>query len=465
MTSGKSSNSTSARDAAVFPPGFIWGTATASYQVEGAWNQDGRGVSVWDTFVRTPGKVKNGDTGDVACDSYHLYKEDVALLKQLGVKSYRFSIAWPRIQPSGQGAANQKGLDYYKRLVGALREAGIRPLVTLYHWDTPQPLEDAGGWINRDTAARFEDYAGIVARALGDDIRHWIIFNEPKTFTGLGYRTGYHAPGRQDPLGSLRASHNVNLAQGMAFRVLKARDPGCQIGSAFDVSPMMPASDSAADIAAAERWHKFQNLWFLETALKGRYPSGVLPAARQEDLLGWRAGDEKIMRADLDFVGLNYYSRYTVSYLAGGEGIPGLDALALWGDGPHAKTDIGWDIWPEGFYEILTQMQREITGTLPIEITESGCACNIGPNAAGEIRDTPRIEYLRSHLREVARAMRDGVPVRAYHLWSLMDNFEWAEGYSQRFGLVHVDFADGAKRRMKDSGYWYGEVAASNRVT
>ena len=449
-----------------FPRGFLWGAATAAYQVEGAWNEDGRGESVWDRFAHTPGKVKGNANGDVACDSYHRYKDDVALLKQLNLKSYRYSIAWPRIQPSGRGPANAKGLDYYKRLTDAVLEAGIRPIPTLYHWDLPQALEDTGGWPNRDVADRFADYTQIVAHALADRIDQWTIFNEPKTFTGVGYLAGRHAPGRQEPLPFVRATHTVNLAQGMAFRALKAARASLQVGGAFDVSPMFPTTGSYADLAAAERWHRFQNLWFLYPPLHGRYPDGVLPSDRQTELLGWRDGDDAIVRAPLDFVGLNYYSAFTVRHVPGGMGVPGLDLLAQWADAPgtQPKTDIGWDIFPTGFHDILVRMSQEI-GNLPIEITENGASYNNAPDADGRIHDEARIAYLRSHLQELARAIKDGVRVRAYHCWSLMDNFEWAEGYTQRFGLAYVDFDKPGKRTVKDSGDWYARVAATNRVS
>lgn len=448
-----------------FPADFIWGAATAAYQIEGAWNEDGKGESVWDRFAHTPGKIKNGDNGDVACDSYRRYREDVALLAQLNLKSYRFSISWPRVQPSGRGAANQKGLDYYKRLVDALLQAGIRPTVTLYHWDLPQALEDEGGWPERDTAERFTDYADIVARALGDRVRHWIVFNEPKTFTGIGYWQGHHAPGRTEPLAFLRATHTVNIAQGMAFRAIKRASAQSQVASAFDVAPMFPATQSYDDIAAAERWHKFQNLWFVHTALNGRYPEGVLPAQLQEELLGWRAGDESLMRAPFDFIGLNYYAPWVVKNAPQGNGVPGLNTEGQWATmlGTHAKTDIGWDIYPRGFYDILMRMARE-TGHLPIEITENGAAFNTAPDSTGIVHDAARIDYLREHLRAMAQAMADGAPIRAFHYWSLLDNFEWAEGYSQRFGIVHVDFANGQARRIKDSGRWYAQVAKSNLI-
>jgi beta-glucosidase len=451
--------------AAKFPHDFIWGAATAAYQVEGAWREDGKGESVWDRFAHTPGKIKNGDNGDIACDSYHRYRDDIALLTQLGLKSYRYSISWPRVQPSGRGAVSERGLDYYRRLTDALLDAGIRPIVTLYHWDLPQRLEDEGGWPNRDTATHFADYADTVARTLGDRVQQWIIFNEPKTFTALGYWTGIHAPGRTDPLAFLRATHTVNLAQGQAFRALRAVNSRLQIGSAFDVAPMFPATQSYADIAAAERWHKFQNLWFVHTALHGRYPDGVLPAGQQSELLGLRVGDDAAMRAPLDFIGINYYTPWIVKDAPQGNGVPGLNTDSLWAamHGTHEKTDIGWTIFPQGFYDILVRMAHE-TGHLPIEITENGASFNTEPDAHGNIRDHARIEFLRSHLSSVAQAIVDGVPIRAFHHWTLLDNFEWAEGYSQRFGLVHVDFARNQKRTVKDSGRWYARVAAANRV-
>lgn len=464
--SSEASLAADAHGTAEFPKGFLWGAATAAYQVEGAWNEDGRGESIWDRFAHQPGNIRNGDTGDVACNSYHRYPEDIALLKQLNLKSYRFSIAWPRIQPTGSGAANSKGLDYYKRLTDAILEAGLRPLPTLYHWDLPQPLEDAGGWPARDTAERFADYVRIVAQALGDRIPQWIIFNEPKTFTGVGYWNGRHAPGRRDWSAFLRATHTVNLAQGQAFRALKATHGRLKVASAFDVAPMYPASASYADLAAAERWHQFQNLWFVTTALHGHYPEGVLPAERQAELLGYRDGDERIMRAPLDFIGLNYYSPWIVQASTAHDSAPDIEVRGQWATAPgtHAKTDIGWDIYPEGLYQILVRMARE-TGRLPIEITENGASYNTAPNAQGHVQDGARIAYLQSHLVALSRAMRAGVPVRAYHCWSLLDNFEWAEGYSQRFGLVYVDFANGQRRIIKDSGRWYANVAATNRVT
>jgi len=449
---------------AEFPKGFLWGSATAAYQVEGAWNVDGRGESVWDRFAHTPGKIKGDANGDVACDSYHRYREDIEIMRRLGMRTYRFSIAWPRVQPGGSGPANAKGLDYYKRVTDALLEANIRPFPTLYHWDLPQPLEDAGGWPNRDTAQRMADYTKIVIDALGDRIKQWAIFNEPKTFTHVGYWQGTHAPGRTDPLALLRATHTVNLAQGLAFRAIKAANPKLEVGSVIDVAPMHAATNSAADQAAALRWYRFLNLWFIDPPLRGAYPDGVLPAGRLHELLGFRDGDETIMRAPLEFVGLNYYSPWIVRHESKGNGVPGLDTDAQWAAGPDEKTDNGWDIDPPGFYEIIKDISGHLGKNMPLEITENGAAYNTKPDADGHVHDEKRIAWLRKHLRELARAIRDGAPVRAYHCWSLLDNFEWGEGYTQRFGLVYVDFKNAQQRIVKDSGEWFARVIAANSV-
>lgn len=445
-----------------FPKGFLWGAATASYQVEGAYAADGKGENIWDRFVLAPGKVLDGSTGNIACDSYHRWAEDVDLLKQIGAKSYRFSISWARIQPTGKGAPNQKGLDYYSRLTDGLLRAGIRPLPTLYHWDLPQALEDEGGWPKRELSDRFTDYAAITAGALGDRIDNWVLFNEPKTFVEAGYLSGGHAPGRKDPAAFLKATHVVNLAQGKAFRAIKGLNSNLKVGGAFDVSPMVPMTSAPEDAAAAERFHKFLNLWYLETALTGAYPTGVLPPARQNDLLGFAAGDEKLIRAPFDFIGLNNYTRFPVKYDPTATDVPGLLASGRWSEGDHEKTDFGWDIDPDGFYTILKLIQKT-TGAIPIEITENGAAYNQTPGADGEVHDPKRIAYYKAYLSAVARAIAEGVPIRAYHAWSLLDNFEWAAGYTQRFGLVHVDFAT-QKRTLKDSAKWYADLIATNML-
>ena len=446
-----------------FPKGFLWGSATASYQVEGAWNIDGRGESIWDRFSHTPGNVKGAWTGDVACDDYHRFPEDLALMKQMNLRSYRYSIAWPRIQPSGSGASNQKGIDYYKRLTDAVVGAGMRPLVTLFHWDLPQPLEDQGGWPNRDTAARFADYVEIVVKALGDRINTWAIFNEPWVFTYVGYAEGRHAPGKTDFDLFLKASHTVNLAQGDGFRAIKAIAPKSNVGSAFSMSPATPATSSPEDAAAAKRFDAFNNVWFLETALRGRYPDAFVHGTPLK-VMGFQSGDEKRMAAPLDYVGVNYYFRRLVS--AANDATPAEVSYKSMGfatemgkDGP--LTEIGWEVYPRGLYDIVQRVSKDYK--LPIEITENGCSYGDYPDATGRVADIRRIHYYRDHLRELAHAINDGAEVHGYHAWSILDNFEWAEGYTQRFGLVYIDFPT-QRRYMKDSAKWYAKVASTNTV-
>ena len=449
---------------AAFPRGFFWGTATAAYQIEGAWNEDGKGESIWDRFAHTPGKIKNGDTGDVACDSYHRWREDIALMRAMNLNSYRFSISWPRVQPSGAGVANPKGIDYYSRLVDALLEARIRPFVTLYHWDLPQALDDAGGWTNRDTAARFAEYARWVAQMLGDRVSDWILFNEPSVFADLGYLEGTHAPGHKSFREFFRVTHVVNLAQGEAFRALKAVRPAARVGTAFNMSPCEPATNSEEDRVAAERAHAISNVWFVEPALLGRYPKALTFLA--ETMMGVKSGDMEKTRAALDFIGINLYYRTIAS-------TPGTLERTLhpqeWlfpakmGRGHEGPiTDIGWEAWPKALYDIVMRITRDYNRPV-IEITESGCSYNDGPDASGAIHDARRISYHHDYLAALAQAMAEGADVRSYHAWSLMDNFEWAHGFSQRFGLAYVDF-NTQKRTIKDSGRWYARVAAENRV-
>jgi beta-glucosidase len=442
-----------------FPDGFHWGTATASYQIEGAWREDGKGESIWDRFAHTEGKIRTGDTGDVACDSYHRYAEDIALMREMNLNSYRFSIAWPRIVPDGSGSTNAKGIDYYRRLVDGLLEAGIRPFPTLYHWDLPQALEDAGGWPNRDTAGRFADYAHSVARGLGDRVKSWLIFNEPQIFTSMGYRFGIHAPGRRDMEACLRAGHTVNLAQAEAFRAIKAEYPDAGVGTAFSMAPCEPAEDSEADAAAAERWHRFTNCWFLEPGLRGRYPD-AFPDGVPEDAMGMREGDLERVRAPLDFLGINLYTRSHIAHCEGGP--LGLDAQHVGaGDretGP--RTEFGWEVWPDALHDMLIRVTRDYDRPV-IEITENGCSYSDAPDANGVVNDTRRIDFYRGYLAAMARAIDAGADVRGYHAWTLLDNFEWSEGFDQRFGLSFVDFPS-ADRTLKESGRWYGRVAAEN---
>jgi beta-glucosidase len=445
-----------------FPKEFLWGAATSAYQIEGAWNEEGKGESIWDRFAHRSGKMKPGQTGDVACDHYHRWREDIGLMRRLNLKSYRFSIAWTRIQPTGAGHPNEKGMGFYSGLVDALLESGIRPLPTLYHWDLPQALEDAGGWPHRDTAQRFADYAAIVARALGDRLDSWILINEPGIFLESGYRNGEHAPGRSDLTDYLRATHTTNLAVGLGFRAVKSERGQARVGTAVYMAPCEGATGSDEDAAAAERSHRFENAWFLEPLLRGGYPQAFLREPPLERM-GVRAGDPEVARVPLDFIGLNVYNRRVVSFDPQERSGLGLAYRAKTGGGDVGpKTDYGWEVWPQAMYDIVMRLTRDY-GRPVIEITENGCSYGDGPGADGVIRDRRRIEYYRLYLGALARAMAAGADVRGYHAWSLLDNVEWTGGTDQRFGLVHVDFGT-LKRTIKESGRWYAELAAGGLV-
>jgi len=385
-------------------------------------------------------------------------------MRALRLNSYRFSVSWPRIQPNGSGKPNPKGLDFYNRLVDALLEARIRPNLTLYHWDLPQALEDAGGWPNRDLAGRFADYAEIMAHAVGDRVEYWTLLNEPAAFTSVGYLDGKHAPGRNSVFDFLRASHTANLAQGAGFRAVKAVRPKALVGGAFSMSPCEPATDSEDDRLAAERAHAITNIWFLEPALRGRYPEAfpfnpaVFMKIQQDDL--------ELVRAPFDFIGINVYYRTIVSATTLSERFSDrrfffLPARMQAGQ-KGQKTDIGWEVWPRSIYDIVMRITRDYSRPV-LEITESGCAYNDAPDSTGAINDLRRIEYHHQHLTELARAIHDGANVRGYHAWSLLDNFEWSEGLSQRFGLTYVDYKT-QKRTVKASGTWYARVAAQNSL-
>jgi beta-glucosidase len=449
-----------------FPDGFLWGMATSAFQVEGAWNADGKGESIWDRYSHTPGKIRDSATADVSCDQYHHYKEDIAIMKRLNMKSYRFSTSWARIQPSGTGPVNQKGIDYYSRLTDALLEAGIRPFCTIYHWDLPQALEDRGGWPNRDLAGYYADFASILARHLGDRITIWAPFNMPSTFTYYGYGTGWNPPGRADFDLFLKAAHTVNLAQGEAFRAIKAASSKATVGSAYGMEPVYPKTDSAADRAAAARFHALHNLYFLETAMHGQYPK-VLVGEIPHEAMGFKPGDERIMRVPLDWLGVHYYCRLVVSDASGGSqgrssNRDPMSQLHVEVPNEGPRTDGGLEVWPRGIYDLVMQLSHDYSHPI-IEITETGCAYADAPDQNGRVADVRRIAFYREHLMELSRAISDGARVRAYHAWTLLDNFEWADGYTRRFGLTYVDFVN-QKRTVKDSGLWYGRVAAANHL-
>lgn len=438
-----------------FPDGFLWGTATSAYQLEGAATADGKGPSIWDTFSHTPGKTNRAETGDVACDHYHRYRDDVRLMADLGFNAYRFSIAWPRVIPAGTGAANDRGLDFYHRLVDALLERGLRPFVTLYHWDLPQALEDRGGWGSRDTAAAFGDYATLVGRRLGDRVKDWITLNEPFAVTLMGYILGQHAPGKEEPALAFQVSHHLNLAHGDAVRALRAAVSDARVGITHVSFPVYPASDREADRAAARRLDGFANRWFWEPTVRGSYPEDMFPHIKglEPEIA---PGDMERMCPRIDFFGHNSYTRAVVrdapeSPIAGVAPLPPA--------GP--QTDMGWEIYPEHLYDSLTRIAGEY-GNPEIYITENGAAFT-DEVTDGAVNDPQRVDYLRTHLAAAHRALTDGVRLRGYFCWSLLDNFEWSFGYSKRFGIVYVDF--GTQRRIvKASGHFLREVARRNGV-
>ncbi len=442
---------------AIFPPGFVWGAATSAYQIEGAVDEGGRGESIWDVFSHRPGAIADGSNGDVACDSYHRVPEDVALMRELGLSGYRFSIAWPRIFPTGAGAPNQAGLDHYRRLVEALGEAGIEPLVTLYHWDLPRPLQSRGGWTNRDTAARFGEYAQAVARALGPEVRHWVTVNEPWVAAFLGHLVGVHAPGLRDRRAALAAAHHLLLAHAEGMAALRAELPaGAQAGIALNLAPVEPFGDSNADAEAADRFDGFLNRWFLDALYQGRYPDDLL-AVYGDDLPEIRSDDLSRIATPTDFLGVNYYAPNTVRWSPGS---PTVEAEVVPRPGVP-RTAMGWEVVPAGLYQTLKRVHED-WAPASIRITENGAAYD-DRLVDGAVDDPDRERYLHDHLLEAFRAIEDGVPLAGYYCWSLLDNFEWNHGYGKRFGLVHVDYASQA-RTIKRSGRWYAGVTRENGV-
>ncbi|MFD0273685.1 GH1 family beta-glucosidase [Kitasatospora sp. NPDC127111] len=470
-----------------FPAGFVWGTATAAYQIEGAAAEDGRTPSIWDTFSRTPGRVRNGDTGDVATDHYHRYPADIALMAELGLPAYRFSLAWPRIQPGGSGPANKAGLDFYDRLVDELLAHGIDPVATLYHWDLPQDLETpagggsaaGGGWTARSTAHRFAEYAALAAARLGDRITTWTTLNEPWCSAFLGYGSGVHAPGRTDPAAALTAHHHLLLAHGLAVGALRAELPStARVSLTLNLAAVRPLTDRPADREAARRIDGLANRIFLDPVFHGRYPADVLAdTAAVTDWSFVRDGDLTEISRPLDALGLNYYSPTVVAaddpaephpHPDGASGHPrepspwpadhGIRFVPAEGE----RTAMGWPVDADGLYELLTRLRDELPG-LPLLVTENGAAYDDYSDPTGAVHDPERIAYLHAHLTAVHRAIAAGAPVRGYFLWSLLDNFEWAYGYGKRFGIVHVDFAS-QRRTPKDSARWYAEVVRTGTL-
>jgi beta-glucosidase len=464
-------NGSAASCALSFPPGFAWGAATAAYQIEGAVREDGRGVSVWDTFSHTPGKVQGGDTGDIACDSYHRYREDVDLMASLGLSAYRFSISWPRIQPGGRGRPNQKGIDHYRALLDALGERGIAAAVTLFHWDLPQELQDEGGWAVRSTAERFAEFAAIAGEALGDRVERWITLNEPQIVASHGYRTGVHAPGLRDAAAAAATTHHLLLGHGLATRALRSVIPaGTPIGISLDMHPVRVAGESRPDsvetavrVADAE-----QNRMFLDPLLHARYPAEARPSFLPPASL-IAEGDLETIAQPIDFLGINYYAPI---YLRAGDpadlrrdeepadfGVPGVVAYQPdWLE----RTPMGWLVDPDAFYELLMRLSKDAPAWA-LYVTENGRAADDYVNPEGAVHDPERIRYLHAHLEAAARAIDNGAHLAGYFVWSLLDNFEWGWGYQKRFGIVFVDFGT-RSRTPKSSARFYSQVARANAL-
>jgi beta-glucosidase len=434
-----------------FPTNFAWGAATASYQVEGGWDADDKGESIWDRFSHTPGKIIDAASGDVACDHYHRYREDVALMRQLGLKAYRFSIAWPRVQPAGFGRVNPAGLDFYDRLVDALLEADIDPYVTLHHWDLPQTLYEKGGWLNREVLAYFADYSALMAKYLGDRVKHWATFNEPIVIAEAGYLGGEHAPGIKGDWKSVwQIIHHLLVAHGMALQALRAIDPALQLGIVLSEWNKEPASDDPADVAAAEKaWYSHETS-FTHPIFRGHYHPWTLDAMG-EAFPTIKAGDMALIAQKLDFLGINSYSRTVVGAQGRVNPVPDSE-----------YTDMGWEVCAPSFRRMLNRINTDYD-LPPIYITENGAAFSDVVSPDGRIHDDRRIDYLRQHIGQLRLAMQDGVDVRGYFVWSLMDNFEWSHGYTKRFGVIRVDY-ETQKRTIKDSGTWYAKVIAKNQV-
>jgi beta-glucosidase len=434
-----------------FPNHFVWGASTAAYQIEGAWNEDGRGESIWDRFCHTPGKIENGDTGDVACDHYHRWPEDIELMKRLGLKAYRFSTAWPRIYPRGRGALNRAGLDFYSRLVDGLLAAGIEPYVTLYHWDLPQTLADAGGWPARETAYAFADYAETMVKHLGDRVQHWSTFNEPWCISFLSYELGAQAPGLRDEKLAVQAAHHVLVAHGLALQAMRAVKTGLQAGIVLNLWSIESVQETPASRALIERVWQRDLGWFLDPLLHAEYPL-LAWQEREQAAPQLQPGDMKLIAQPLDWLGINYYNRQLFD--EHGQRVQRL---------PGAEhTEMGWEVHGPGLRRLLTVLQQRYP-VPPIYIIENGAAFNDHLTPDGRVPDPRRVSYLRDYLTALREAMLDGVDVRGYFVWSLLDNFEWTFGYGKRFGIIYVDYAT-QRRVIKDSGYWYARVIARNGI-
>jgi beta-glucosidase len=441
---------------ASFPPGFIWGTATSAYQIEGAWNEDGKGPSVWDEFVRKPGKISDGSTGDLACDHYHRFEKDLDILATLGIPAYRFSLSWPRVLPDGTGRLNERGVDFYNRLIDGLLERDITPFITLFHWDLPLSLEERGGWTRRDTSRAFGEYAAKMGRLFGDRVRNWITLNEPISVVGAGYGAGVHAPGYRNPVKLAAAAHFLLLGHGLAVSALRSEVKWARIGITNAFSPIYPKEKR--DEKTVARLGAVINRFFMDPLFKGSYPYDFNWLLR---LLNRRirTGDMRIISRDIDFIGVNHYSRL----IARRTFLPFIGFRILRPMYENVVfTDFDWEVYPPGFHRILTWIAEEYDNP-PIIVTENGAAYNDAP-VDGIVHDEKRIGYLEAYLRHLHAALEEGVNVMGYFVWSLLDNFEWQYGYSKRFGMVHVDF-DTLERTIKQSGWWYSRICREGKLT
>ena len=448
-----------------FPNGFTWGVATSAFQIEGAHDVDGRGRSIWDTYAAQPGLIHDGTNAEVACDHYRRYPEDIQLMSSLGVGAYRFSIAWPRILPTGRGTVNAAGLDFYDRLVDGLLAAGIDPWATLYHWDLPQPLEDEGGWTNRSTVDAFVELADAVTARLGDRVASWITHNEPWCVSVLGYAQGAHAPGRKSWSDALIASHHLLLSHGRAVSAIRRNAPQSKVGITLNVSESEPASPSEADRISARQFDGELTRWFLDPIYLGRYPEDVIEYHQREGRLPSgmsfvRSGDLEEIKKPIDFLGLNYYSRAVVrsASIPEAENAP----RTITPPDPAELTDMGWEVYPDGLTQVLVRLNEDYEPR-SLVVTENGAAYATGPGPDGSVQDTRRCNFIRSHLRACLAAIDAGVPLDGYFLWSLLDNFEWALGKSKRFGIVWVDY-ETRERIIKASGHMYSRIIRENKI-
>ena len=447
-----------------FPQDFIWGAATAAYQIEGGWNEDGKGESTWDRFAHVPAHIKDGMNGNVACDHYHRWKEDVQIMKDLGLKGYRFSISWPRILPTGRGTVNQAGIDFYSRLVDELLKAGVTPFATLNHWDLPQALQDEGGWEERSTATAFVDYSDVTTRALGDRIKNWITHNEPSVQAYLGYGSGKHAPGLKHLDGAIRATHHLLLSHGWAVPIIRAASTNIRVGIALNANFGQPASPSAADYNAWRSTDGPWKRWFTDPLYGCHYPADLIAEIYQKGFLPEGGMSEFVLPGDMDaiatqtdFLGVNYYTRQIIRSNLVPEG-QNMTPIHVASDNYQEMEN--WEIYPEGLYNVLNWLH--FTYQVPeIYVTENGASYSDAPDANGQVHDVRRTNYLKSHLAVCRRAIGNGVPLKGYFCWSLLDNFEWGEGYTQRFGIVYVDYQT-QKRYLKDSAHWYKQAVSQN---